>query len=64
MMRATPWAKRLQLLHRVTGLIEFYKSQKKHYLQQPIDQRVASVEKEYRTGNNLLNFLPNAMFYG
>ena len=30
--RSAPWAKRLQLLHRVKGLIEAYKSEKVKYL--------------------------------
>lgn len=62
LMRATPWAKRLQLLSRVSGLIDRFKVAKKFYLaREDQDPRVA---REFRTGNNLLNFLPHSMFYG
>ena len=64
LMRATPWAKRLQLLQRVQGLIERYKVEKTRYLALSDDERDSRVEKEFRTGNNLLNFLPSSMFYG
>lgn len=64
LMRATPWAKRLQLLHRVQGLIDRYKAAKASYLARPVDQKDLRVVKEFRTGNNLLNFLPSSMFYG
>ena len=37
LMRATPWAKRLQLLHRVQGLIDRYKAEKERYLALPED---------------------------
>ncbi len=33
--RAAPWAKRLQLLHRIKGLIETYKVEKKKYYNKP-----------------------------
>ena len=62
LMRATPWAKRLQLLGRVQGLIDRFKEAKKIYLARP--DRDPRVEMEFRTGNNLLNFLPHSMFYG
>ena len=62
--RATPWAKRLQLLSRVHGLIDRYKVAKTEYLERDMAQRETRVELEYRTGNNLLNFLPHSMFYG
>ena len=64
LMRATPWAKRLQLLHRVQGLIDRYKAEKKLYLARPAEDKNIKVEREFRTGNNLLNFLPSSMFYG
>ena len=62
LMRATPWAKRLQLLSRVSGLIERYKVAKQAYLAR--DDRDERVLLEFRTGNNLLNFMPHSMFYG
>ena len=61
-MRATPWAKRLQLLHRVQGLIDRYSEAKKQYLS--LGEKDSKVTKEYQTGNNLLNWLPSTMFYG
>ena len=62
--RATPWAKRLQLLHRVQGLIETYKKEKARYLALQASEQDPQVVKEFRTGNNLLNFLPSSVFYG
>ena len=62
LMRATPWAKRLQLLSRVSGLINRYQVAKQAYI--ACEERDLRIEKEFRTGNNLLNFLPHSMFYG
>ena len=62
--RATPWAKRLQLLHRVQGLIEAYKKEKSRYMKQDEAEQDTLVVKEFKTGNNLLNFLPSSVFYG
>ena len=64
LMRATPWAKRLQLLARVQGLIDRYKDAKMIYLQKGEAEQDIKVANEFRTGNNLLNFLPHSMFYG
>jgi hypothetical protein len=45
-------------------LIERYRVEKRRYLRLPSDQKDPKVEKEFKTGNNLLNFLPSSMFYG
>lgn len=44
------------------GLIERYRKAKRDYLEK--ESRDSKVEREFRTGNNLLNFLPSQMFYG
>ena len=46
------------------GLIETYKKEKARYLTQEENLQDAQVVKEFKTGNNLLNFLPSSVFYG
>ena len=70
--RATPWAKRLQLLYRVQGLIKTFQSARAKYLAKPIDLDSSAEDQlkhrkmvlEYQSCGNLLNFLPTAVFYG
>jgi hypothetical protein len=53
----------LQLLHRVKGLIEIYKEEKRKYLNE-FEDKDPEVVKQYETGDNLLSFLPVSIFYG
>lgn len=63
--RSAPWAKRLQLLHRVKELVEEYKEEKRKYMtERPESERDPEVVKQYETGDNLLSFLPVSIFYG
>eukprot|EP00347_Sterkiella_histriomuscorum_P020477 403337650 len=62
--RAAPWAKRIQLLHRVKGLIETYKSEKKKYFAKSNEDQDPQIKRDYETWDNLLNFLPASVFYG
>jgi hypothetical protein len=62
--RAVPWAKRLHLLHRVKGLIKYYKNERKKYLAQSEELIDPKIKKEYENWDNLLYFLPSSMFYG
>ena len=62
--RATPWAKRLQLLSRVQGLVNTYKKEKKRYLRRATEDQDPAVVADFSDSNNLLNFLPAAVFYG
>ena len=60
--RATPWAKRLQLLQRVQSLINVYKKAKLSY--EAKSDAVPQIIDQFKTYDNLLNFLPPAVFYG
>ncbi|CDW90426.1 transforming growth factor beta regulator 1 [Stylonychia lemnae] len=62
--RAAPWAKRIQLLYRVKGLVQTYKGERKKYFTKPEIEQDPFIKKEYETWNNLLNFLPAQVFYG
>lgn len=48
------------------GLVETYKSEKKKYLRKNAgeQERDPKIVSDYSNGNNLLNFLPSAVFYG
>lgn len=60
--RATPWAKRLQLLQRIQGLIYIYRRAKHAYLESP--EADSHVVAQFKSDDNLLNFLPPNVFYG
>ena len=62
--RAIPWAKRLQLLHKIKGLIKFYKNERKKYLELSEELIDPVVKKDYESWENLLYFLPSSVFYG
>jgi len=63
--RTTPWAKRLHLLHKVKGLIETYKIERKKYLyEQSLEDQDPKVRQDFVYWDNLLSFLPSSVFYG
>jgi len=48
----------MQLLQRVKGLVNAYKSEKNKYQTKPDSERDYQVTKQYESGDNLLSFLP------
>ena len=63
-IRAAPWAKRLQILGRLKGLMETYRKAKQKYLEKDPSLQDPLTVYQFNSGDNLLNFLPKAVFYG
>jgi len=51
-------------LHKIKGLIKFYKNEREKYLELSEELIDPVVKKDYESWENLLYFLPSSVFYG